>query len=81
MSRFERIMKSYVSGDSSINNSKPYHLRSNTFTRGVQMLPFIKHANANIVQDQGPTIHHTGAKYGATKYISSLHVGKMHKLL
>ena len=80
MSRFERIMKSYISGNSSANNQKPYHLGSRSFTK-VQMLPFINHSNANIVQDQGPTIHHTGAKYGATKYISSLHVGKMHKLL
>lgn len=80
MSRFERIMKSYISGDSYANNQKPYHLGSRSFTK-VQMLPFINHSTANIVQDQGPTIHHTGAKYGATKYISSLHVGKMHKLL
>jgi len=78
MSRFERIMRSYISGDSSTNESKPYHLGSHSFTK-VQMLPFAPHVN--IVQDQGPTIHHTGAKYGATKYISSLHVGKMHKLL
>lgn len=80
MSRFERIIKSYISGDSYANNQKPYHLGSRSFTK-VQMLPFINHSTANIVQDQGPTIHHTGAKYGATKYTSSLHVGKMHKLL
>ena len=80
MSRFERIMKSYISGDSYANNKKPYHLGSHSFTK-VKMLPFINHSTVNIVQDQGPTIHHTGAKYGATKYISSLYVGKMHKLL
>jgi len=39
MSRFERIMKSYISGDSSTNESKPYRLGSHSFTK-VQMLPF-----------------------------------------
>jgi hypothetical protein len=75
MSKIERMLFSY----NPTNKEKTFSLGNQPAVNKLQM-PFTN--IIPVIQEIKPQqIYHTGAKYGASKYISSLQSGKMHKLL
>ena len=76
MSKIERMLFSY----NAINQDKKTFSLGNQPTINKIQMPFTN--IIPVIQETKPQqIYHTGAKYGASKYISSLQSGKMHKLL
>ena len=79
MSKIERMLFSYNAAN---KDKKTFSLGNQPVVNKLQM-PF---TNIPVIQETKPQlkpqqIYHTSAKYGASKYTSSLQSGKMHKLL
>lgn len=86
MSKIERILFSYNAMDRnkqtfSLGNQSniQYSLINKNVKMHMPLTPIIQPVPIKEIKSQ--QFYHTSAKYGASKYTSSLQSGKMHKLL
>lgn len=79
MSKIERMLLSFNGTD---KNKEIFTLgRGFNYENKIFMPLTMSLINKKPVIEETPKYHHTGAKYGASKYVASLQSGKMHKII